>query len=114
MCKFRLTVDDDLNKNDIKHRKIYESENYKLRIFNKENGFNDIALFTQSKNKYIPCLYLRMTDDYEYVSHIDIEVTGYGALEVDEIKKMMNAFNIALESIEEIEKILEENNLLAI
>jgi hypothetical protein len=110
MNKFILVKDDDINKNDIKHRKIYESEFYKLRIFNYESGYNSIDIF-KNEGEYIPNLYIENDDKFKVID-IKISTTSYGSLSADEIQKVIIGYNIAIQGVAGIKQILKDNNLL--
>jgi len=51
MKLFKLVKNEDVEKKDINHIKIYESENYKLRIFTYNSGYISVDANRNEVNK---------------------------------------------------------------
>jgi hypothetical protein len=114
VCKlklFKLTKNEDTNKNEIKNIKIYESDNYKLRIFEYESGYINIDTGNKHINEYTPNIYLKENDNFK-IEKLEIETCGCGSLDCENIKLMIEQYEMAIESVKEIEEILNENGLL--
>jgi hypothetical protein len=112
MDKFKLIKDEDINKNEVKHVKIYESEYYKLRIFYYNSGYISIDVFRSENNtfEFLPSLYIKEDDNFK-VKDIEIETTAYGSMDCKKIEKVIQGYNIALESVKELKRILRDNEL---
>lgn len=90
---------------------IKENENVKII----SNGYYELgelkrkgyALYRISKISdidYLPTIYIS-TDDEEKIIGFEIDTTGYGSLSKEKIKDVINAYNIAIEAVTELEKI---------
>jgi len=113
MKLFKLVKNEDVEKKDINHIKIYESENYKLRIFTYNSGYISVDANRNEVNKkdYIPALYIRQNDD-NMVEEIEIETCSYGSLNSEQVKEMIEKYKIAIDSVIELKEELDCNDLL--
>ena len=108
MKLFKLVKDEEMKHDDFNHIKIYESENYKLNIlyYKKANISPALTSVMKKDGSYIPSILIRINND------IKIQSSDWGSLSCDKIEKMIKQYEIAIESVQEIKEILENNKLL--
>lgn len=92
--KFNLVHENELYK-------VYENEYYKIGIEKNTNNIIKIESLGFSPNLYIK-------NDIENLirkeDKIKIESVGYGAIDKEELKQLIKGYQIALETVDEIEK----------
>ena len=55
-------------------------------------------------NEYAPYIYFEETRFGEVVNEFTIQTTSYGSLDIQEIKKMLDAYNTAVEVVDVLER----------
>ena len=106
MYKFELKQSGIFEGREIK---IFQNDFYEIEV----NGtFARIAKLDWN-NKYIPDLsIIKESFKDKLYSKLTIQTTSYGSLEIEEINKIIEALNVAKESVQEAEKLLKELNLM--
>lgn len=110
---FKLVRNEKLNHEEIESVKVYENDYYSLRIFHYKNGYisKDLRKNIEGRsNFYTPPIYLQTKDDC-LVYDLKIETYSCGSMDRKELKNVIEAYKIAIESANELEEILKENNL---
>ena len=86
---------------------IYRIGRYSVRKTVHKGGFTQIEV-VQAKSEYLPTIYCK--DDFEgTVLGFEIQTTSYGALPVEEIKKLIADMEEAVATVEILEKEFTEN-----
>ena len=87
--------------NDEKVAYFYENEYYKVIKTVYRCEFDNLAFAIQPKqNDYMPEI------SYRYNLDFYIQTTSYGSLESNEIKKIIQGYQLALATIEELKKLV--------
>ena len=89
-----------VEKFEVDGRKVarYEIGNYKVRALTYSWG-RRVEVSSQSRERYLPDIYCR-TDDEGKIVGFEVQTTSYGALPVDEVKKVVDGLNEAIEVVE--------------
>lgn len=101
MNELKLTL---TNTKTIEDKKIelYEIADYTVKVISRDCGLRWITI-REGKKEYLPTIYCR--DDMEgNVLGFEIQTTSYGSLPTDEIKKMVEALETAVEVAEILTK----------
>lgn len=77
---------------------------YSVKVVTYPDGTNYITVRKESREEYLPDIYCRVNDDNGDVLGFEIQTTSYGALLPEEIKKMVEALNEAVEIVEILTK----------
>jgi len=85
---------------------VYESEYYQLRLETKLNRGCKIVRMSHLSGEYMPTIYV-FNDDADNNFEIKIQTSSYGSLELDDIQKVINGYEIAVAHINEIKEILK-------
>lgn len=82
--------------------KIYKNAYYEIGIDKESKG---VAVINPiEKNKYLPNIHVNYNiSDFKFKS-IEIQTTSYGTMPKNEIKEIIKCYNIAVLTVEEIEK----------
>ena len=113
---FKL-IEDRIIKDDaeIKRLKIYESNEYKLRIIQYKNGYISISTGKNFSNinEYVPSIFLNQNDNDFLVDRIEISTSSYGSVNCKSIEKIISGYQIAIKSANEIKNILFQEKLIS-
>lgn len=83
--------------------KCYELGSYEVSVLTYDNGWQSISIRTDRSNRYQPEIYPR--DDMEgNVIGFDIQTTSYGALQADQIRKVIEGLEEAIQAAEILTK----------
>ena len=83
---------------------IYENNYYKIRKFyNKDLNYSTHDC--ESKEKYIPQIYIKDNLDGEGIDSIDIQTTAYGSMQVEEIEKVIEGYQVAVLTVKQLKEI---------
>lgn len=83
--------------------KIYKNAYYEIGI---DRGSKEITVINpiEKNNKYLPNIHVNYSIvDFKF-EDIKIQTTSYGTMLKDEIKEIIKSYNIAVSTVEEIEK----------
>lgn len=94
----KLKLTDTIKKED-KTLELYEIGMYTVRVVTHENGFKSITVGRISRDRYLPEIYCRDDIDCNILG-FDVQTTSYGALSVDEIKKVVAGLEEAMQVAE--------------
>lgn len=83
--------------------KIISNGYYELGELKRE-GYIAYRINKVSDMDYLPTIYIN-TDDEEKIIGFEIETSGHGALSTEKIKEIINCYNIAIDTVTELEKI---------
>ena len=88
----------------VEDRKVarYEIGGYKVRALTYSWG-KRVEVSSASKERYLPEIYCR-TDDEGEILGFEVQTTSYGALPVDEVKKVIDGLNDAIEVVDILTK----------
>lgn len=97
MNELKLTLTSVKNIAD-KKVELYEIADYTVTVVSNDCGSRWITI-RENKSEYLPAIYCR--DDMEgNVLGFEIQTTSYGSLPTTEIKKMVEALEMAVEVVE--------------
>lgn len=93
---------------EVDGRKVdrYEIGNYKVKALTYSWGCR-VEVGSLSRERYLPDIYSR-TDDEGKIIRFEVQTTSYGALPVDEVKKVVDRLNEAIEVVEILTKAFTE------
>lgn len=74
---------------------VYKIANYKVRVIKSQNNLTYIHVITNSNERYTPDIFCN-DDCNGTILGFDIQTTSYGALNIEETKKMIKALNEAI------------------
>lgn len=74
---------------------VYTITNYKIRVIKSSSGLMYIHVITNSNERYVPDIFCN-DDCNGTILGFDIQTTSYGALNVEETKKMIKSLNEAI------------------
>ena len=81
----------------------YELGSYEVSVITYDSGWQNIYIKTNRSNRYQPEIYPR--DDMEgNVIGFDIQTTSYGALQPDQIRKVIEGMEEAIQAVEILTK----------
>lgn len=83
---------------------VYEIGSYSVKVVTYPDGSHYITVRKEVGSDYLPDIYCRVNDDNGDVLGFEIQTTSYGALLPEEIKKMIESLNEAVEIVETLEK----------
>lgn len=78
--------------------------NYSVKVVTYPDSSHYITVRKEARSEYLPDIYCRVNDDNGDVLGFEIQTTSYGALSSEEIKKMIESLNEAVEVVETLEK----------
>lgn len=78
--------------------------NYSVKVVTYPDSSHYITVRKEVRSEYLPDIYCRVNDDNGDVLGFEIQTTSYGALLPEEIKKMIESLNEAVEVVETLEK----------
>ncbi|WP_415286110.1 hypothetical protein [Clostridium perfringens] len=79
---------------------------YKLIVRNDGDAYVSVNC-EDDDIRYIPGIFIRMDDDcFGEIIGIEIQTTSYGSLNESEIKKVIKGYQLAVETVDEVKKIL--------
>lgn len=89
---------------EVDDRKVdrYEIGNYKVKALTYSWG-RRVEVSSQSRERYLPDIYCRIDDEGEIVG-FEVQTTSYGALPIEEVKKVIDGLNEAIEVVEILTK----------
>ena len=89
---------------EIEDRKVarYEIGNYQVKALTYSWG-DRVEVRGTNKERYLPDIYCRTDDEGEIVG-FEVQTTSYGALPADEIKKVIDGLNEAIEVVDILTK----------
>lgn len=90
--------------NENKKYELYTIGEYEVDVTIYDSGYKSIHVRAKDYSaRYLPCIYCK--DNFEgKVLGFEIQTTSYGALNTDEIKKVIEGYNKALEVVEVLTK----------
>lgn len=93
---------------EVDGRKVarYEIGNYKVKALTYSWG-RRVEVSSLSRERYLPDIYCRTDDEGETVV-FEVQTTSYGALPVDEVKKVVEGLNEAIAVVEILTKSFAE------
>ncbi|WP_346961349.1 hypothetical protein [Clostridium sp.] len=106
---FRLVRNEKLDHKEIEAVKVYENDYYSLRIFYYKNGYisKDLRKNIEGKSDcYTPHLHLEENNNF-LVEEITIETCSYGSMNSEEIQRIIEGYQIAIESVRELKEIVK-------
>lgn len=85
---------------DVEARKVarYEIGDYQVKHLTYTWG-DRVEVASTKKERYLPDIYCR-TDDEGAIVGFEVQTTSYGALPVEEVKKVVDGLNEAIEVVE--------------
>lgn len=84
---------------DGKTLKGYELGNYEVSVITYDSGYQYLTIRTDRRNRYQPEIYPR-EDGEGNVIGFDIQTTSYGALQSDQIRKVIEAMEEAIKAVD--------------
>lgn len=82
---------------------VYEIGSYSVKVVTYPDSSHYITIRKEVGGEYLPDIYCRNNDDGDVLG-FEIQTTSYGAISVEETKKMIAALNEAIEVVEILEK----------
>lgn len=102
--KFEFEIIEDRTNANGSKTIIYENEYYKLKK-NIKDDYMSISIEAKDKiDNYRHNIYAVENSDTFEITGFEIQTTSYGALSVNNIEKVIEAYNIAISTVKELEK----------
>lgn len=84
----------------------YASNHYQVQVESKlEHGYKVVRVRAIKSGEYLPVIFVD-NDDADDNFEIAIQTTSHGALELEEIEKVIKGYEIAVSHLKEIKEIL--------
>lgn len=90
-------------KGEGKTMKAYELGSYSVSVVTYDEGWQSVCIKKNEDNRYQPSIFSR-TDDEWKLTGFDIMTTSYGALQPDQIRKVIDGMEEAIQAVEILTK----------
>lgn len=99
---------EDIKEGKVRKREIYSNGYYEVnRTIHKECGLITYSVYLKEGRDYMPTI--EVDDDiYTFtLKDFKIQTTAYGSKDVEDIQKIIKGYEIAIESVKELERMFE-------
>lgn len=88
--------------NGTKRERLYENDFYKVKEIRKYDDYLSVSV--EPKEKFIPSIKASFDDNEEHIKDFKINTVAYGYLEAETIEKIIDAYKMALLTVEQLEQ----------
>lgn len=82
---------------------LYKIEDYEVIVSTYDSGYKCISVSKRERERYLPEIFCK--DDFEgNILGFEIQTTSYGAMNVEDIQKVIAGYNKAIEIVEVLTK----------